>query len=211
MTCCAAVVRRTAIRAVLVAALLTASSACSSSSADRASSGATVPTEPATTTTTNPYAVPAVIDAAYVNRVLAGLDAAVGDVTRLIIRTKTIPPEAYDRLKALYQSAEFLQIRLDGYQRDIREGFKSYAPEPGNKTSVVSQLLSVKSNCIFAQVRRDYSQVGTNPTIQLDTQWVALKPLDTSRDPNRYNPTAWAFIYDGFQPDRSQPADPCVS
>ena len=35
----------------------------------------TLATVPAPTTTTNPYAVPAVIDAAYVNRVLAGLDA----------------------------------------------------------------------------------------------------------------------------------------
>jgi hypothetical protein len=40
-----------------------------------------------TTVPADPYAVPAVIDAAYVNRVLEGLDAAVGDVVRIVYRT----------------------------------------------------------------------------------------------------------------------------
>ena len=91
MTCCAAVTRRTAIPAVLAALALLASAACSGGGADKGSAGAnptlatdpprtnpTLATVPAPTTTTNPYAVPAVIDAAYVNRVLAGLDAADG-------------------------------------------------------------------------------------------------------------------------------------
>src|SRR5687768_15070166 len=69
-----AVFRRTAIPTVLAALALTASVACSGRAADRGSAGAnpTVATEPPTTTTTNPYAVPAVIDAAYVDRVLVG-------------------------------------------------------------------------------------------------------------------------------------------
>ncbi|MFN2504089.1 MAG: hypothetical protein ABR540_07650, partial [Acidimicrobiales bacterium] len=45
---------------------------------------ATVGTEAPSTTSADPYAVPAVIDEAYVNRVLAGLDAAVGEVVRLV-------------------------------------------------------------------------------------------------------------------------------
>lgn len=213
-----------AIRAAVAAVVLAASAACSPSSADRSAAGptatvrteppaATVRTEPprSTTTTTNPYAVPAVIDAAYVNRVLAGLDAAVGDVTRLVIRTRTIPREAYDRLSAIYANADFLQIKIDGYQRDIREGFSSYAPNPGNKVTTATQVLSARSTCIFVRVNRDYSGVGTTPLPQLDIQWVGLRTLDSSRDPNHYNPTSWAYIYDGFPRDRTQPTDPCVS
>ena len=93
-------VRRTAIQAVLAALALTAPVACSSGS-DKAGPTATVATEPAPTTTTDPYAVPATIDVAYVNKVLAGLDAAVGDVTLLVVRTRTLTQEAYDRLKAI--------------------------------------------------------------------------------------------------------------
>ena len=204
---------RRAVRGVLAGLLLAASAgACESSSgAARSSASNTVATEPAPTTTTSPYAVPAVIDEAYVNRVLAGLDAALGDVLRIIMRTRTIPPEAYDRLKAIYADPTFLQVKIDGYQRDIREQFKSYQPAPGNRASSVSRILSALPSCIFVEIRRDYSAVGLNPLAQLEKQWVGLTPRDTSRDPYGYNPTAWAFIYDGFPPDRSQPLDPCAS
>lgn len=74
-------------RMTVVAALALAASACSSSTGAARPPSATVGTETPRTTTTNPYAVLAVIDTAYVNRVLAGLDAAVGGVTRLVVRT----------------------------------------------------------------------------------------------------------------------------
>jgi hypothetical protein len=206
-----AVARRTAIPAMVATLLLTLAAACSPSSAEKGAPNpsVTVATEPERTTTTNPYAVPTVIDIPYVNRVLAGLDAAVGDVARIVIRTRTIPPEAYDRLKSLYSDADFLQIKIDGYQRDIRDNFKTYKPNPGNKQSTVTQLISTRATCVFARVRRDYSQVGVAPLPELEVQWIALKPLDSARDPNHYNPTPWAFTYDGFPPDHSQPPDPC--
>jgi hypothetical protein len=207
-----AVARRTAIPAAVAAFALLACAACSGGAADRGSAGAgatvTVATEPAPTTTTNPYAVPAVIDVAYVNRVLAGLDAAVGDVTRLIIRTKTISPEAFDRLKALYSNNELFQLVLELLQDQIRTGFTDFKSPPGNQSTVATQLVSAGSTCIFARVQRDFAAVtvSKNPA---SSQWVSLRPLDKSRDPNGYNPTTWGLIYDGFTKDRSQPANPC--
>jgi len=65
---------------VAVAVLMTLAACKESGSASPPVNGATVPTAAPTTTTTNPYAVPQVIDAAYFNRVLAGLDAVEGDV-----------------------------------------------------------------------------------------------------------------------------------
>ncbi len=206
-------VRRTAIQAVLAALALTAPAACSSSSADRdnANPTATVATEPPRTTTTNPYAVPATIDVAYVNRVLAGLDAALGDVARLAVRTRTISQEAFDRIKAIYADPVFMQISIDGYERDIREDFRSYKSPPGNRKSSVSRLVSARPSCIFVQINRDYSAVSVDPLAELQAQWVGLTLLDRARDPNGYNPTPWAYTYDGFQADRTQPTDPCAS
>ena len=63
---------------------------------------ADVPTATVPTVPPDPYAVPAVIDEAYVNRVLAALDQAVGDVVRMVIRTKVLSPEAIERLQAIY-------------------------------------------------------------------------------------------------------------
>ncbi len=201
----------TAARVALATLLLAASAACSSGSdANRARAGNSVPSEPATTTTTNPYAVPAVIDAAYVNRVLAGLDAVLGDVTRLLMRTRTFPQEAYDRLKAIYGDNRWLQLKLDAFQTDLQRGFSDYKPTPGNKVTNVTKLVDRSPRCIFAEVHRNYSAV-TDSTIGANPQWVALKPLDPSRDPSRYNPTSWAFVYDGAQPDRSQPSNPCAT
>ena len=202
---------RKAVRAALAALTLAASAACSDSATDKASPTATVATEPAPTTTADPYAVPTVIDAAYVNKVLAGLDAAVGDVTRLVVRTRTIPREAHDRLRAIYADEDFLQIQIDNYQADMRKEFVGYKPVPGNKSTAVNRLISGKASCIFAEAQREYSAVGTNTSNAPHPVWVALMPLDQTRDPSRYNPTQWAYVYDGFPPDRSQPPDPCVA
>lgn len=203
-------VRRTAIPAILTAALLVAATACRQTNADKAATGptATVATEPAPPTTTDPYAVPPVIDAAYVNRVLAGLDAVMGDAVRLVIVTRTLPREALDRLRAVYGNDQWLQTSIDSFQRDLRNGLTSYKTDPGNKVSITNKLLVVTRDCIFAEVSRDYSKVGVNVSSP-DTQWVALRPLDPLRDPHGYNSTKWALIYDGYTESRSRPSDPC--
>lgn len=192
---------------------LLALAACSSAEpAAQELPSATVPTAPATTTTTDPYAVPAVIDAAYVNRVLAGLDAVVGDVVRMVVRTRTIPREAYDRLRAIYATDARLQLKIDSLQQDLRAGLAGYRlPEPGNKLSTVTEVLSQRQGCIFMQVSRDYSASSLNPSPQLTTQWIALRLLEHSRDPNGYNATGWSYLYEGFDRGFLPPSpDPCL-
>ncbi|HWI02806.1 MAG TPA: hypothetical protein VNT52_03120 [Acidimicrobiales bacterium] len=187
-------------------------SACSGGGASKGSAGAnpTLATDPPTTTTTNPYAVPATIDAVYVNRVLAGLDAQLGDVTRLLIRSGTFPEEAYDRLKAVYTDDQALQLKLDAFQSDLRRGFQDYKPSPGNKVTTVTRIITASASCIFVEVRRDYSAVALNSNV-VNPQWTALKPSDPSRDPRRYNDTRWALAYDSVQPNLAQPPNPCGS
>lgn len=213
MTCCSPVTRRTAIPAAVAALALLASPACSRGGGERGSAGAgptaTVGTEPPRTTTTNPYAVPAVIDVAYVNRVLAGLDSITGDVVRLVVASKTIPREGYDRLRSIYDTDDWLQLHIDIFQADLRKGLAGYQPNPGNAKTTVTQLITVKPACVFARVNRDFSKVGINSTTS-DTQWVALRPLKNVRDPQRYNQTSWAFAYDGFTETQKQPPDPCA-
>lgn len=180
--------------------------ACSGGS-DAAEERTTVPPAPEVTTTTNPYAVPDVIDAAYVNRVLAGLDAAVGDVVRMVVQAGYVAPDALERLRALYEDRPLaLQVNLlNRDARDVGESFRG-----GNQVTTVSRLVTGSPDCIFAQVSRDLSAVVADPSPELAVQWVGLHRLDQARDPNRFNPTTWAFAYDGFQPDHSPPASPCA-
>jgi len=167
---------------------------------------ASVPTAPVPTT--NPYAIPAVIDAAYVNRILAALDAVNGDVLRLLAKTRTVPDEARARLKAMYVDREYLG-QVSGLATEQADGFPGLKPNPGNRRTVVSKLLVASSSCVFAKVDRDQSPVGDNPSPDLAVQWVGLVPLDPSRDPNRYNPTPWMYVYDGFPASHSEPKNPC--
>jgi hypothetical protein len=123
-----------------------------------------------------------------------------------VVRTKTIPPDAYDRLRAIYGDDEWLQLRLDGFQEDLRTGVEGYRLEPGNERTVVTQLLSASPNCIFAKVLRDSSPMVVDPSPP-STQWVALsrsQPRNQS-----VNPTGWVFMYDGFPQDRSEPLNRC--
>ena len=125
---------------------------------------ATVGTGPPRTTTTDPFAVPPVIDSAYLNRVLAGLDAAVGDVVRMIVRTKTIPREGYDRLRAVYGTDSLLQLKIDSLQRELRDGLPGYRlPEPGDKVSLVREILSAGGQCAFARDRQGPDPLHLEP------------------------------------------------
>lgn len=182
---------------------------CRSGADPGPTAGNTVPTEPPrTTTTADPYAIPTVIDAAYVNRILAGLDAAMGDVARMVIETRTIPREALDRMRALYGNDDWLQRTIDAFQGDIRRNFSNYKANPGNKTSEVTQVLSATPSCIFVRVTRDFTAVSSSPPYTSDL-WVALRPVEPARDPRRLNPTTWAFVLEGYREGRLQPTDPC--
>ncbi|MDQ4133904.1 MAG: hypothetical protein M3179_12040 [Actinomycetota bacterium] len=194
-------------RAALLAVVAALVSACSNG--DEAGPTATVGTAAPTTATTDPYAVPEVIDVAYVNKVLAGLDQVSGDIARIVLQTRTIPPEAVDRLKTLY-TGESLQLSLDLLQQDMRKGFSDYKTDPGNPKTTVMKLITAKPDCIFAEVRRDASELATTPRSP-STVWVSLRPLNPAADPNNYNPTRWFFAYDGFEQGRVQPADPCIA
>ncbi len=187
----------------LAALLLVA--ACAGDDDSKAVPSATVPAAPATTATTNPDAIPEVIDAAYVNRVLAGLDAAVGDIVRLVVRTQDIPPEAVERVKAVFLTREGQNLVLAGLSQDIREDFRAYQENPGNKRSTVTELLTATRQCIFAEVNRDYSAVTANRDSTPAVEWVVLKPADRARGPMSYNPTPWAFAVVAVE----APARPC--
>lgn len=165
-------------------------------------------TVPQGTTTTNPYAIPPVIDEAYVNRVLAGLDQAVGDVTRMILAAEKITNEAADRVMALY-IGDALVLKLQGYQRDVLGHFVGYRETLGNKQTTVIELISGRPDCIFAKVNRDVSAISQQPDPGLSTLWVGLVPLDRTTPTASYNTIGWVYTSEGFLQDLSAPPNPC--
>lgn len=196
------------VLAVAMGMVVGAATACSSSKAGVTAVGPTVATAPETTTTTDPYAIPPVIDAAYVNRVLAGLDAAVGDVVRFVVKTHPAPHEITLRLKPLYNDDQ-TALQLEGFHQDYIGKFAGYRANPGDQVSSVTELVSATSTCIFAHVTRDYGPVVNVPNPDLADQWMAVVPSDPSRDPQHYNATGWMYVYDGFEINHVMPKNPC--
>ncbi|MGH9277790.1 MAG: hypothetical protein ACRD12_06735 [Acidimicrobiales bacterium] len=199
--------KRIAVAAATVLALL---AACRGGN-DKLLPTATVPTAPETTTTTLPYAVPPVIDAAYVNRVIDGLDAITGDANRLVVETRTTPREVFDRMRAIYARDEDVDLRLKDFANAVSRGLPYVKPNPGNRKSVVREILSSSPNCIYVRVNRDYSSLAFGAATDT-TEWIAIRPLDRARDPYGLNPTGWAYVFEGFISDRGRPErDPCLA
>ncbi len=183
-------------------------SACSSSKAGVTAARPTIATAVESTTTTNPYAVPAVIDVAYVNRVLAGLDAAVGDVVRFVVKTHPAPHEITLRLKPLYNDTA-LATQLEFFRQDAAEQYVGYQAVPGDQKSATLEVLAANQKCIFARVTRDYRPVSADPSSEVSEQWIGLVPLDPSRDPEHVNRTGWSYVYDGYKEGHVAPPNPC--
>lgn len=154
---------------------------------------------PSTSTTTapsDPYAVPAVIDEAYVNRVLAALDQLDGDVTRRVVATRLPGTDDLPLLRAIYNDPQ-LQIELDKLVRLAQRGFTQFKMPPGNRRTTVLRLVTSQSDCILSETRTDYSQVVLSPQQDSPDEvfLVTLRPTQPRADPQNINPTPWSFAH----------------
>ncbi|MFN2606907.1 MAG: hypothetical protein ABR511_03270 [Acidimicrobiales bacterium] len=190
-------------------ALTAAVAACSSAKGGQAYVPPSIATAPEQTTTTNPYAVPPTIDVAYVNRVLAGLDAAFGDILRQVVKDRAINRAVDDQLTALYTN-KMQALTVITLEAEAGNGFRSFKDPPGDQRTTVARLITAERGCIFAQVNRDLSPLSQSPDSEAASQWVGLVPADPARDPSSVNPTPWIYSYEGFGPNHTPPVAPCA-
>lgn len=177
-----------------------------------ATADTTVPTAPSTSASTTTAVadistIPAVIDEAYLNRVLAALDEVETQATRLIAANKRVVPPAAVLLKSIYSSDEFT-ILVDGWNRAMLTDPETQAlkaDDPGRQTTVKS-IISASRECVYVAVSRLFLRTGhTLP------DYISLQPLDRTNDPEHHNPTAWMVGSSGVRNDNQQPSNPCVA
>jgi hypothetical protein len=173
-----------------------------------AATQATVPQSAPSTTAADPYAVPATIDAAYLNRVFAALEHVDGDATRLILESRTFPPDAAKRLQAIYAVDEF-HNQTNLWLDLISGGLTGFRQPAGERLTSVHNIISLKADCIYAAVIRDYSQLSTTAAAPA-TEYIELRPAAPNSDPFSLNPTPWQIAAEGYNRDGSQPSDPCA-
>jgi hypothetical protein len=163
---------------------------------------------PASSTTTVDYSVPAVIDAAYVEKVMEALDHVYGDAIRILARERQITKEFLEHLASIYGD-RFFRLAQDAWVKDAAEGLVGLPARPGDPETTIQQLVRADSNCIVASVVRDFAPTRSTPQEKTPQRFIGLVPLPGDRDGAQINPTPWLMAYDGFTPDGSAPPDPC--
>lgn len=159
----------------------------------------TLPTtrQPSTTTTAtpeDPYAIPDVIDEAYVNRVLAALDQIDGDVLRRVVANGGIDGEVPKMLRVIYNDPQY-EIELESLRSLLGRGLSNFKSPPGNRNTVVSRLVTARDDCIFLEADTDFSEVlrVEPPDVPGEVELFALRPTQAGADPSRRNPTPWSI------------------
>lgn len=185
--------------AAAVTVLALAGGACSSGDDDSAGPTTTMPAAlPTTTTTTqpaDPYAIPEVIDEAYVNRVLAALDQIDGDVLRRVVANEGIDPEVLKMLRAIYNDPQY-EIELEGFRALLSRGLGNFKSPPGNRKTIASRLITARRDCIFLEASTDFSEVlkAEPPDASDEREVFTLRPTQEGANPNGLNPTSWSVV-----------------
>jgi len=185
--------RRTTAPWLLCAASLVA--ACSPSIV-RASGTATVPTGapiPTTTTTADPWAVPAVIDATYLNRVLAQLDHIDGDAYRDARAMNAVTPRYLQLERSIRADDAEVALDVKNLRHDLAHNWANVRQAPGDRRTTVLKLIPAPAPCVFASVSLNLADYTINP-VKYPTWSVALLPAA----PTTVNPTHWVLAEDGF-------------
>ena len=173
---------------------------------------ATVRAEPATTTTTLVPVdqVPAVIDVAYVQRVIDVLDHVMGDAVRALVAAKAPDRAFYERHRAVYLDPQFDTVQAD-FGRLAADELRALRENPGDPVTKIDRLITATSPCIFAKVIRTFGPSLNVEPARKDTEtWLALGRKRPDFDPSKRNPTAWAIGFDGSNVSGREPKDPCV-
>jgi hypothetical protein len=160
-----------------------------------------------TTSTTLSYAVPATIDAAYVDRVMKALDHVYGDAIRHLAQVKAMDPYFVDRLKAIYTTSESAAQQQQWSRLQQQNNFGTVRPSAGDPDTTTTRTVMAKQSCVFVEVARNFQPAFTDDETPIPHRYIALVPKDQAD--NTLNPTPWLMKYDGWKQDGSEPAAPC--
>lgn len=168
----------------------------------------TVPTAPTTASTTSTtlasYEVPAVIDQAYIESVMAALDHVYGETARHIARERAADAQFAEYLVATFGGESFsLKQRLWG--QVLNDDFRLLRTDPGDAKTTVERILVVDSGCILFQAGRDFFRIFNEPDPAGPPRFVGLVPLPPGRDVRHVNPTPWLITFDGRRSDGVDP------
>ena len=164
---------------------------------------ATVPATTASTAAADPYAIPATIDVAYVQRVFDALDQIRGEVVKEFLTKRQLTPEMGARLGTVYNSAE-LERQLHARVEQLKRDFSVFKQPPGIRRTVVKRIMTARVDCISVEAEFDNTAVLKAPGPR-SPAYLGLEPTEPALDPEEVNPTPFSIFAE--DPDLQ---DPCV-
>jgi len=185
--------------------MVTAGVACSGEdSAATATSSTAAPASPATSVpdatsastiaAVDPFAIPAVIDAAYVDRVLAALHTLVGNALRDVLASRRVEISAYNSLAQVYNSPQ-LEVEVQSLSDVLTDDPALYRQPPGDRRVAVQSVALATPSCIVVIVESDFSDVAVSPPPRDPALigMVALVPASAAVRAKGENPTPWSI------------------
>ena len=155
----------------------------------------------ATTTTTDPWAVPATITPAYVDRVLAELNHIDGNAFRSARQADSVTPTFLQLEAAIRAGAHELQFQVKLAQQQVAQSFRGIRAVPGDRLMIATSLLPAPPMCVLASVNVSFGSITIGAPIKYPPWYVAL----VSSPSTATNPTHWRLADDGFEPGGGAP------
>lgn len=160
-------------------------------SATTPASSSTLETSTTPTTSADDYSVPAVIDAKYVDRVLAALNHVDGDALRLAIKENNLTKEVTDRILAI-NTEGWANVPLSQYSSLQLNAWNGLPPDASDIVMTVKEVAVATPDCVISLVSEGTRREPNRPVVE---EYVVLVKADPARDPQQHNQTPWAFNF----------------
>ena len=156
-----------------------------------------------TTTAPSSFAVPAVIDLPYVQRVLETIYHLDGEAVRHVYAKKVPDAELYERLEAIF-GGEALAEAKRVLGENAAEGFVVFANPPGDAKVRAIEIIQATQSCMVIRADLEYSPQfretrPPQPEVVIQLGRAEVLPL---------NPTGWGVLFAG-QPDPGENVKVC--
>jgi hypothetical protein len=154
--------------------------------------------------------VPEVIDAAYVGRVMQALDHLYGEAVRHLAQSRTVDEQFLKYLVAIYNPRMF-NLTQDAWVKLQARGFPSLRSAPDDPGLRIEALARADRGCVVIQGDHALSPMFERDDPPNHHRFVALVPLNPTRNPSGLNPTPWTLNFDGEGSGGWMPEDLCVA
>jgi len=149
-----------------------------------------------------------VITVTYVNAVFKVLNHINGNAARNLVSTGQLTAPAIADLRAIYNDPLYsVEVRV--FDQSISTHFANVRRPPGDRETVVLNLLTASASCIFVESMSDLSAVQVRPAPGAASEYWQLSPKQLGSDPTHLNPTPWALTLNEAFPIPNTIADPC--